>query len=139
MELTDLSNDRDGSVVGWQEDGVYKVSTQVEGQEIIFNEDCKKMFADFLELKEIDFSMIDTTHVTDMSEMFADCVRLRALYLYTFDTSNVTDMSGMFAWCYDLKKIDISYFNTSKVKTMTWMFCGCRALKIPNFVSNRDN
>ena len=42
VELTDLSNDRDGSVVGWQEDGVYKVSTQVEGQEIIFNEDCKK-------------------------------------------------------------------------------------------------
>ena len=28
VQLTDLSNDRDGSVVGWMEgDGVYKVST----------------------------------------------------------------------------------------------------------------
>lgn len=28
VELTDLSNDFDGSVVGWLKDGVYKVSTQ---------------------------------------------------------------------------------------------------------------
>ena len=63
VELTDLSNDRDGSVAGWKEDDVYKVSTQNEGQKVIFNEDCKKMFADFLHLKEIEFCMIDTTHV----------------------------------------------------------------------------
>ena len=45
VELTDLSNDFDGSVVGWLEDhGVYKVSTQVEGQKVIFNEDCSYMF-----------------------------------------------------------------------------------------------
>ena len=45
VKLKDLSNDKDGSVVGWLEnDGVYKVSTQIEGQKVIFNEDCSYMF-----------------------------------------------------------------------------------------------
>lgn len=80
VKLKDLSNDRDGSVVGWMEaNGIYKVSTQEKGQKVIFNGDCKKMFADFMQLKEIDFSMIDTTHVTDMSGMFTECEELEKI------------------------------------------------------------
>ena len=105
VELEDLSNDKDGSVVGWKEDGVYKVSTQKKGQKVIFNEDCKKMFADFMQLKEIDFSMIDTAHVTNLSRMFKECEELEKLDLSGFDTSNVTNMSEMFAVCESLLKI----------------------------------
>ncbi|WP_407384366.1 hypothetical protein, partial [Holdemanella porci] len=64
VELTDLSNDRDRSVVGWKEDnGIYKVSTQIEGQKILFNENCIEMFANRKELKRIEFKMVDTTKV----------------------------------------------------------------------------
>ena len=130
VELEDLSNDRDGSVVGWLEnDGVYKVSTQNEGQKIIFNEDCKKMFADFLHLKEIEFCMIDTTHVTDMSEMFDECEELEKLDLSGFDTSKVKYMNGMFAWCKNLKELDLSGFDTLNVTDMSEMFAGCVNLR----------
>ena len=32
VELKDLSNDGDGSIVGWIKDGTYKVSTQTKGK-----------------------------------------------------------------------------------------------------------
>lgn len=124
-ELTDLSNDGDGSVVGWKKDGVYKVSTQVEGQNVIFNGDCKKMFADFMQLKEIDFSMIDTTHVTNLSRMFKECEELEKLDLSGFDTSNVTNMSEMFAVCESLENLNLSSFKTSNVSNMSAMFFDC--------------
>lgn len=56
VELTDLSNDFDGSIVGWKEnDGVYKISTQEKGQKAIFNEYCAYMFAELYDLNMIDF------------------------------------------------------------------------------------
>lgn len=135
VELKDLSNDGDGSIVGWIKDGTYKVSTQTKGQKVIFNEDCKKMFADFWQLKNTHFFMVDASIVKNMSGMFAYCKSLTELDLSNFDTSKVTDMHEMFAWCYNLRKIDISYFNISKVKNKNGMFCGCRALKHPDFIS----
>ena len=55
VELTDLSNDRDESIVGWKEDdGIYKVSTQEEEQKILFNENCIEMFANRKELQSSD-------------------------------------------------------------------------------------
>lgn len=67
VELTDLSNDRDESIVGWKEDdGIYKVSTQEEEQKILFNENCIEMFANRKELKRIEFKMVDTTKVEYM-------------------------------------------------------------------------
>lgn len=64
VELTDLSDDGDGSVVGWLEnDGVYKVSTQIEGQKVIFNMNSSFMFSWYKNLKLIDFSMVDTSQV----------------------------------------------------------------------------
>ena len=124
VELTDLSNDRDGSVVGWLEnDGVYKVSTQIEGQKVIFNEDCKRMFefgykrvccdGAYQVLSEIDFEMIDTSNVVDMSFMFVGCDGLEELDLSNFDTSNVKNMAWMFDKCENLKKLDLSGFDSS--------------------------
>ena len=123
IELTDLSNDGDGSVVGWIDGDTYKVSTQEKGQKVIFNEDCKSMFGmfeheDFGEIqrifKEIDFAMIDTSNVKDMSEMFHNCFDLKELNLSGFDTSQVYwSMSRMFANCENLESLDLSSFDTT--------------------------
>ena len=148
IELTDLSNDRDGSIVGWMEDnGVFKVSTQTKGQKVIFNEDCKRMFefghervccdGAYQVLSEIDFEMIDTSNVVDMSHMFAGCEGLEELDLSNFDTSNVTNMRAMFWRCYHLTNLDLSNLDTNKVTNMEKMFASCRNLKELN-LSNFD-
>lgn len=138
IELTDLSNDGDGSVVGWIDGDTYKVSTQEKGQKVIFNEDCKSMFGmfeheDFGEIqrmfKEIDFAMIDTSNVKDMSEMFHNCFDLKELNLSGFNTSKVEDMSRMFDRCRKLKELDLSNFDTSQVKYMNEMFDWCGNLR----------
>ena len=169
IELTDLSNDGDGSVVGWIDGDTYKVSTQEKGQKVIFNEDCSKMFyggrfccdnielskRSELEMKEVYFNNVDTSHVTNMRFMFMDCKQLlkldlsnfdtsyvtsmwnmfsgcenlKELNLSNFDTSNVTDMAGMFERCENLKELDLSNFNTSNVISMKLMFADCKNLK----------
>ena len=173
VEFEDLSNDKDGSVVGWMEDdGVYKVSTQVEGQKVIFNEDCSEMFKSVHncyayggredeEPLKIDFSMVDTSNVINMSKMFYRRYCLKKIDLSNFNTSNVTDMShmfqgcnnlinldlsgfntlnvtvmkGMFAWCGNLQQLDLSHFDTSNVTNMSEMFCGCNNIEQVNLSS----
>ena len=169
VELEDLSNDFDGSVVGWIKDGTYKVSTQTKGQKVIFNEDCSEMFKSVHncyayggredeEPLKIDFSMVDTSNVinmskmfygryflekldlsnfntskaTDMSNMFNSCLSLTNLDLSGFNTLNVTVMKGMFAWCERLTNLDLSNFNTSNVTNMSEMFCGCNNIEQVN-------
>lgn len=143
VQLTDLSNDRNGSVVGWMEaNGIYKVSTQTKGQKVIFNKDCSKMFyggrfwCDNIELskrsesemKEVYFDNVDTSNVTDMSGMFACCRNLKKLDLSNFDTSNVRNMCSMFSINPNLEKINLHNFNTSSVEYMVNMFNGCASL-----------
>ncbi len=102
---------------------------------IYANPNSAGMFADFLSLKSIDLTMLDTSNVTDMREMFGvtmgfgGCGELTKLDLSTFDTSNVTDMSGMFAGCSSLTELNISNFDTSKVTDMDAMFAQCTSLK----------
>ena len=123
MELTDLSNDFDGSIVGWKEnDGVYKISTQEKGQKAIFNEYCAYMFAELDDLNMIDFSMTDTQHIVIMSKMFSGCKSLTTLDLKPFYTKNVV--------CEKLSDIDLSNFDTSNVKDMSRMFAYCTSLKV---------
>ena len=118
-ELTDLSNDFDGSIVGWMEDdGVYKVSTQEKGQKVIFNEYCAYMFAGLDDLDMIDFLMTDTQYVVIMSNMFSLCKSLTTLDLKPFYTKNVVCTDSMFKGCEKLSDIDLSNFDTSNVKDM---------------------
>lgn len=149
VQLTDLSNDRDGSVVGWMEgNGVYKVSTQTKGQKVIFNKDCSKMFyggrfwCDNIELskrsesemKEVYFDNVDTSNVINMRSMFAGCEQLKSLDLSSFDTPNVVNMSKMFRKCSNLPSLDLSHFDRSNdiymnVIYMDEMFNGCKNLE----------
>ena len=73
-------------------------------------------------MTELDVSMLDTSHVTDMREMFYSENKLESLDLSNFDTSNVTDMYEMFYNNLELKSIDVSSFDTSKVINMHGMF-----------------
>lgn len=79
-------------------------------------------------VSSLNFSLANTSHITDMSDMFYGC-EITSLDLSNFNTSNVTNMSCMFVHCNDLLKLDLSSFKTDKVTDMGRMFEGCDDLK----------
>ena len=92
-------------------------------------------FSNCSNLKEVDFTGIDTSKVTDMSSMFYFCNRIQSLDLSSLDTSSVTDMSSMFYYCEKLENLNVSQFDTSEVTNMSSMFSNCRKLPVLN-ISN---
>ena len=144
--LTDVSEKKNGAVVGWLEGTTWKVSSQKAGQKIQFNKDCYGMFkcsdsryvytfinGKFYYPKNINITsilfsdFIDTSKTTDMRHMFAD-YKGSELDVSHFDTSNVTHMSSMFSSCKSLTSLDVSHFDTSKVTILANMFNGCESL-----------
>lgn len=154
VALTDVSEKKNGAIVGWLEGTTWKVSSQKAGQKIQFNKDCAGMFqcssggvfihtggvkfiSKKLNITSILFGdFIDTSKVTDMSNMFKDYKEVD-LDISNFDTSNVAHMSYMFNGCSNLTTLDVSSFDTSNVVDMTYMFYNCKALTSLD-VSNWD-
>ena len=151
--LTDVSEKKNGAVVGWLEGTTWKVSSQKAGQKIQFNEDCYGMFkcsdsvyvytfvdGKFYYPKNINITsilfsdFIDTSKTTDMRHMFAD-YKGSELDVSHFDTSKVTTLANMFNGCESLASLDVSHFDTSKVTDMSNMFQRCESLATVN-VSN---
>lgn len=66
-------------------------------------------------------SQLNTSNVTSMKDMFYYS-SIYTLDLSNFDTRNVTDMSNMFYYMYNLKDLNLSSFDTSKVTNMSGMF-----------------
>ncbi len=126
-ELTDLSVTKNKSVVGWLEGTTYYVSTQNEGQKVIFNPDSASMF-NSSNITSIQFNNVDTSNVTNMSNMFYGCNNLESIDLSNFDTSKVTTMKAMFENCEKLTSLDISKLDTSSVTDMSNLFAGCTNL-----------
>lgn len=93
---TDVSQNKDGSVVMWNEGGDYYISSQRAGQVIYMNAISSKMFKNCSDLTEINFKNIDTSAVVDMSQMFYAMDSIKTLDLSSFNTSNVEDVSQMF-------------------------------------------
>lgn len=93
---TDVSQNKDGSVVLWNDGSDYYISSQRAGQVIYMNAVSAKMFRDCSEITKIDFKNIDTASVVDMSQMFYGMDSIKTLDLSSFNTSNVEDMSQMF-------------------------------------------
>lgn len=93
---TDVSQNKDGSVVLWNDGTDYYISSQRAGQVIYMNAVSAKMFRDCSEITKIDFKNIDTASVVDMSQMFYGMDSIRTLDLSSFNTSNVENMSQMF-------------------------------------------
>lgn len=96
---------------------------------IRFPSDSREMFKDCYNLKEIDFSGLDTNGITNTSNMFAHCYELETFDFANINTDDVTDMSQMFNQCYSLKNIDFRTINTSKVTSMRGMFAYCTDLE----------
>lgn len=154
VEVTDLSNESNKSIVGWLDGSTYKISSQVEGNKIkatnannLFdskekvelidvsnldtsscdNFDC--MFAVCRNLKEIKgLNKLSTANATSMWMMFGGCYKLENTD-FSFATGNVSDMSEMFMNCKSIKTLDLSSFETACVTDMTEMFKGCESLE----------
>ena len=103
--------------------------------ELIWNNhinSCSFMFADCIDITEIDLSNFNTSLVTSMSYMFSGCSSLTSLNLSNFDTSKVGTMSYMFKGCSSLTSLNISNFKTSKNTCVNGLFQGCINLEYIN-------
>ena len=67
---------------------------------------CHRLFADFTNVKNIDFSNISTECVESTSSMFANCSNLEIIDgINNFSTNNLKYTFGMFYKCYQLQKV----------------------------------
>ncbi len=94
--------------------------------ETVRNADC--MFDSCSSLTTLDVSGFDTSNVNNMSNMFYGCRSLTSLDVSGFNTSKTENMSDMFGECSSLTTLDVSGFDTSNVNNMSNMFYGCRSL-----------
>ena len=127
----DVDADGDGGVVAWLDDDartVMKVSTQIPGVKVQAAKDSGCMLDDRSKLQKIDFKMLDTQNVTDMSYMFSGCSHLTSLDLSSLNTQKVTDMNHIFYNCSGLTSLDLTPLNTQEVMDMGSMFCLCSGL-----------
>lgn len=128
MTLIDVDMDGDSGVVAWIQDGVMKISTQIEGVPVQFNNLANSMFAGKANISNIEFNNVETSKLTSIAYMFNGCTALTKLDLSMFDTSNVTTATGAFLNCSGLTLLDVSNFNASKFIYTTAMFKNCSSL-----------
>ncbi|MFQ9151304.1 MAG: BspA family leucine-rich repeat surface protein [Blautia sp.] len=102
----DVSEKQDGSVLAWMKstpDGKLKLYLGAEGN-ILANEDSSNLFRGYENLEEIyGLEHFHTGTAGNMEGMFRGCVNLKALDLSSFDTSHVENMKWMFFRCGKLK------------------------------------
>ena len=98
--------------------------------------DCKNMFKDLNNIKEIDLSNFDSSLVNDTSYMFSGCQSLTSINLDNFTTSSVNNMNGMFLNCISLLTINLTSFDTSLVTNMQEFLLFCvklTSIDVSNF------
>ncbi len=98
-----------------------------EADTIYLNENSRDLFAG-LNLVDQDYSIFNTSQVTNMYGMFEYNDKVTTIDLSSWDTSNVGTMEGMFAVCSKLTDVNLSSFNTRKVGRFNSMFDGCASL-----------
>ena len=82
------------------------------------------------DVKQIDVTNFDISHVTDMTNMFSGDTNLTKIKgLSTWNVGNVTSMNSMFAGDTALTNLDSSNWKPLKVTNMAAMFKGCSGLK----------
>ena len=82
------------------------------------------------DVKQIDVTNFDISHVTDMTNMFSGDTNLtKIIGLSTWNVENVTSMNSMFAGDTALTNLDSSNWKPLKVTNMAAMFKGCSGLK----------
>ena len=106
-------------------------------------EDCKALFSNVSEIKEIYLTIFNTSKVVDMSNMFEGLKNLKILdYGEAFITSEVKNMEYMFSGCEIMTSFDLSKFDTSKVTDFACQFQNCKYINFldltPFDTSNAD-
>ena len=81
---------------------------------------CTYMFADCLNIINLDLSNFNTEKITNMSCMFLGCASLKNLNLSNINTINVTNISKMFSFCSSLANLDLYNLNTTNVSDMSY-------------------
>lgn len=127
--LTDFSLAQNGAVVGWEEDGVYTVSTRLKGQKAIANDNSSYLFADLEQLEEIDLHGLDTSKTRDFMRFFSKCSSLKSVDLSALDTSMAVRTRSMFNGCRSLTALDFSEWETISLVDVSYMFAGTYALE----------
>ena len=96
---------------------------------------CSYMFAECVNIIDINFISFKSNYITNMEYMFYNCINLKTINLDCFYTKNVTNMSGMFYWCKNLNILNLYSFDTKNVIDMSEMFNGCKNLTNINLSS----
>ena len=97
------------------------------------------MFANCINITEINLSNFRTSQVKKMYGMFAYCSSLTSLDLSNLDISQVTYMNGIFKYCSSLTSLDLSNFNISQDTYMQEMFYQCINLEYINLYRFKGN
>lgn len=136
---TDLSRDKDGSIIGYLEGTTYTITSR--GRRMIFPKSLSQWFYDMSNLKSINSSinLIDVSNVENMDNMFYGCTRLNDInnFFERFTACHPTSMDGTFIGCSNLKTVNLSYLNLSSCKDFTNTFTNCSSLTDVNFGFNR--
>lgn len=128
-ELADLSENGLGGVVGWEENGVFHVSTCVEGQRVILNPDSAGLFANLSSLSEIELSMADTSRVTDFMRFFYNCTALGRVDISSFSFDGAVRTRSMFMNCVSLSSVAVGSLDMSTIRDTAFMFSGTGKLE----------
>ena len=91
----------------------------------------KNLYKNFDKVKYIKIIKWNKMDMKDLSYMFENCSSLEKINNFSLiQTSHVINMSHIFQGCNKLEEIDLSNFNTSNVTNMSYMFAKCKSLKI---------
>lgn len=130
----DASAAKDGSVTCYVIGTKLIIAGNGSGK-VIMNEDGKSCFSDssykdvFGKCQTITgISLMDTSHVTDMSFLFRGC-KVVQLDISSWDTRNVTNMFQIFFLCSKLTSLNVDGIDTSSVQDLSFAFSNCSALK----------
>lgn len=89
----------------------------------------RNMFYECKQLKSIDSSKWNLSHVKNMVQMFYGCSNLERVNVITWDMSSVTHMTQMFYGCSKLRKLYVDNWNVSNVTHMSEAFSGCSGIQ----------
>ena len=128
-KAVDLSQAKDGSVMGWIE-WDSSCSVFIASEHGINARDCSEgLFEKCNNLQRISFgNLLHTETARSMASMFSGCTSLVHLDLSTIRTDSATDLSNMFADCKELRNINVNTWNVSKAEDMSGLFSGCSSV-----------
>lgn len=113
VNFADCSTQHDMSIVYWNEGTTYYISTRKTGVKVKANVNSHGMFSGLTKLEEIDFTMLDTSEVTDMQAMLYNTTNLKVANFDKLDLRSVKNLSKIFAQTGYSGVLDLTSWTTS--------------------------